>query len=221
MGKSTVKCKECGKEELVFNSRAKTYRYCSTKCMAKNYSLAKVNIGDRINNWVILEDIPTRKHNRSYIKVKCLCGSGIVTYINASHSKSKKHKGCEKCSRFQTSKGYQLISGQYWSTIRNSATTRNLEFNITMEYVWDLYIKQERKCNLSGMEIEFEPNSIHNRKIDNRTKKTASLDRIDSSLGYIEGNVQWVHKDINRMKNKYNNDYFIEICKKIWEKNSK
>jgi hypothetical protein len=46
---------------------------------------------------------------------------------------------------------------------------------------------------------------------------TASLDRIDSSKGYCEDNVQWVHKDINRMKNTFDQDYFISLCKLIAE----
>lgn len=45
------------------------------------------------------------------------------------------------------------------------------------------------------------------------------LDRIDSSKGYIEGNVQWVHKDVNMMKQNYSQKYFIEMCKKIYETN--
>ena len=47
----------------------------------------------------------------------------------------------------------------------------------------------------------------------------ASLDRIDSSKGYIEGNVQWVHQNINMMKNKFDNQYFIEMCKLITKNN--
>lgn len=42
-----------------------------------------------------------------------------------------------------------------------------------------------------------------------------SLDRIDSKKGYVVGNVQWVHKDINRMKNTFPQDYFIQVCKQI------
>lgn len=221
MGKSTVKCKECGKEEVVFNSRAKTYKYCSMRCMSKSFTSISFNIGDRINNWIILDDVITRKYGRAYVKAQCQCGSGIIKDVPIVHLETKKHKGCEKCSRFHTSKGYRLISGEYWSLIENSAKKRNIEFNITKEYVWELYVKQEGKCNLSGVDIEFEPNCVHNKKVDNRRKRTVSLDRINSSEGYVEGNVQWVHKDVNIMKNKYNNEYFIEICKKIWEKNSK
>jgi len=47
------------------------------------------------------------------------------------------------------------------------------------------------------------------------SKSTASVDRIDSNKGYIKGNVQFVHKDINLMKNVLNIEYFIEMCKKI------
>ena len=34
-------------------------------------------------------------------------------------------------------------------------------------------------------------------------KGTASLDRIDSTKGYVRGNIQWVHKDINWFKRDY------------------
>jgi hypothetical protein len=42
---------------------------------------------------------------------------------------------------------------------------------------------------------------------------------IDSYKGYIEGNIQWVDKHVNKMKNEFDQDYFIEICKKISQKN--
>ncbi len=42
-----------------------------------------------------------------------------------------------------------------------------------------------------------------------------SLDRKDSSLGYTVDNVWWVHKDINKIKWKFEFNYFKEICSKI------
>ena len=36
--------------------------------------------------------------------------------------------------------------------------------------------------------------------VGRKKERTASLDRIDSKLGYILGNIQWVHKQINEMK---------------------
>lgn len=48
---------------------------------------------------------------------------------------------------------------------------------------------------------------------------TASLDRIDSSKGYVEGNVHWVHKDINIMKWDFPLETFIKMCKFVAENN--
>ena len=93
---------------------------------------------------------------------------------------------------------------------REGKTKRDVPININPEYLWNLFIKQDRICILSGLDI----------RIDNTEKyNTASVDRIDNTKGYMEGNVQWVHKDINMMKRVYNQDYFIYLCKKITENN--
>jgi hypothetical protein len=47
------------------------------------------------------------------------------------------------------------------------------------------------------------------------SETTASLDRIDSSKGYIEGNLQWVHKDVNIMKMDLSQVEFIDYCVKV------
>jgi hypothetical protein len=50
-------------------------------------------------------------------------------------------------------------------------------------------------------------------------RKLITKDRIDSSKGYVVGNIQWVHKHINKMKNKYPQDHFIEMCRLVAENN--
>jgi hypothetical protein len=84
--------------------------------------------------------------------------------------------------------------------------------DISIEYAWNLFIYQDKTCKLSGLPI-----SIGNKPCSN----TASIDRIDSSLGYIEGNIQWIHKHVNFMKRTYSNEYFIEMCTKIANQNKK
>jgi hypothetical protein len=44
---------------------------------------------------------------------------------------------------------------------------------------------------------------------------TASIDRIDNAEGYLVGNVQLLHKDVNFMKHHFDQDYFIEVCNNI------
>jgi hypothetical protein len=81
-----------------------------------------------------------------------------------------------------------------------------------MEYLWELYEKQCGKCAITGIPIEFEkdkPNAPHE----------ASLDRIDSSMGYVIGNVQWVHRDVNFMKSDFTMEYFLSLCKLVSDRN--
>ena len=81
--------------------------------------------------------------------------------------------------------------------------------------MWQLYLKQNGKCNLTGWDIDFADGNKNHMK----GGTTASLDRIDSSKGYVENNVQWIHKDVNFMKQEFTQDYIIKICKAIAEKN--
>ena len=83
------------------------------------------------------------------------------------------------------------------------AEGRIVEHNITLRYIIDLYINQGGMCAISGLDLD---------------EDVMSLDRIDSSLGYIEGNIQWVHFDVNRMKSNLNEAYFIGLCKAIANK---
>lgn len=103
--------------------------------------------------------------------------------------------------------GHEKISGTYWGSIIRHATNRKLEFSITIEDGWNLYIKQNRKCALSGVDIYFGES--------NACPYTASLDRIDSNKGYTLDNVQWVHTKVNIMKNKFDQTEFIDFCSKI------
>ena len=59
------------------------------------------------------------------------------------------------------------------------------------------------KCALSGVDISIDYGG------------NASLDRIDSSLGYITGNVQWVDGKVNLAKRAMSDEEFIEMCKRV------
>jgi hypothetical protein len=110
-------------------------------------------------------------------------------------------------------KGTGEISGRLLTQIRNSAKIRDIPHNVSDKYLWNLFLKQNRKCALTGIELIFD-SSHHD-------KNTASLDRIDSSKGYIKDNVMWVHKDVNLMKHVFDLDYFIGLCGKIYERREK
>jgi len=97
------------------------------------------------------------------------------------------------------------MPGSWWSILERSARDRDILVFVTPLEAWGLFQKQEGVCALSGVSIDFDK------------PITASLDRIDSEKPYELVNLQWVHKDVNLMKNKFSQDYFIEMCKRISE----
>ena len=87
-----------------------------------------------------------------------------------------------------------------------------MECNITPEMAWGIFLKQERKCALTGLPLTFNSSS------DN-VDGNASLDRIDSSRGYIVGNVWWVDKRVNTIKWDLTLDNFLKVCKLVVDYN--
>lgn len=98
-------------------------------------------------------------------------------------------------------RGHEGISGVFLGYYQADAKRKGRVWDVTPEYLWSVWQAQEARCALTAIELTH--------------GKDASIDRIDSSLGYTPGNVQWVHRDVNRMKSDFDQDYFIEMCKKI------
>lgn len=172
-------------------------------------------IGQKFGDWeVISENI--EKYQRWYkFHVKCKCGN--EKFVPSNTLRTGKSTCCRKCGTDKNYKGVGNLSSTFFSRILEGARVRNIEVSITIEDILDLLEKQDYKCALSGIPLIMSK-SFSKDRTNQASSTTASLDRIDSSKGYILGNVQWVHKDINIMKNKFNNDYFIHVCKSVAEK---
>ena len=144
-------------------------------------------------------------------KHKCDCGK--IFNVNESNIVGGQEScGCLKRKFTSESKwkGCGEVSLDYFSNIKRGAEARGLEFNVDIEYLWELFLSQGGKCGLSGLEIKLSRNTKY-------YKATASLDRIDSNVGYVKNNLQWIHKDINKSKNNLNKDEYIKICSAIAE----
>ncbi len=108
-------------------------------------------------------------------------------------------------------KTFSFPTTRFWK-IRSTAKRKGIHFNITMPYLQTLFENQRGKCAYTGWDLTF---STYADTYDG----TASLDRIDSGVGYIVGNVQWVHKDINMMKQQYSNERFLVLCHAVAKNN--
>jgi hypothetical protein len=139
----------------------------------------------------------------------CLCDCGKHIVVKATNLKKRvKSCGCLKAIKFE---GYEGISGNLFCRYRLGAKTRDIIFDITPKDMWDKFVSQEGKCIISGVSIFL------NKTVS--SDRTASLDRIDSNVGYVLSNIQWVHKLVNTMKWNISCDQFIEWCKIIAQNN--
>lgn len=176
----------------------------------KYKKIYKSRIGQRFNKLVILgfdsyqvRQTPKRKTRRAIFRCACDCGQiKNVAYFNLQRMPNASCGCANSGSDSRCWKGFKEITGVKFNGYKWGAISRGLDFKISIEYVWDLYVQQKGKCMISGQSINLEHN-------------TASIDRVDSNIGYVIGNVQWVHRDINKMKNNLNEKLFIENCKKV------
>lgn len=137
---------------------------------------------------------------------ECLCDCGTKVYIKTQEWLSKMKKDCGKCTRNTTVEKYGDIPYSWFNRLGRAAKNRKLSFEITIEDVWNIYIKQNKKCAFTGDDVIFD--SV-------RGRQTASIDRIDSGLGYTKDNIQIIRKECNIMKQNYTDEFFISICKKV------
>jgi hypothetical protein len=156
----------------------------------------------------------------------CLCDCGNQCTRTGTSLIRSKNSNCGCFSLFGKNnplwKGSGDISASWFHNVieraasgRKSRNGIEKKLNITIDEIWELFLKQDKKCALTGLTLSFPIKNI----ATELKKSTASLDRIDSSKGYVLNNVQWVHKSINIMKNVYTQEHFIEMCKLVANKN--
>ena len=141
---------------------------------------------------------------------ECLCSCGRTKICRRSSLVCGNNISCGCANREPSIEG-ELVGNMpqwYYSRMKYRAKKKKIEFNITMSYLNSIYTG---KCALSGLDLVLSKTKYINKE----TITTASIDRIDSSKGYIEGNVQWIHKDINSMKMNIDQDKFIEYCRLV------
>lgn len=78
-----------------------------------------------------------------------------------------------------------------------------LEYNLTLEYIKELLLKQEYKDYYTGQVPE--------------NYEDYSIDRIDSNLGYIEGNIVITTNRVNVMKNDMSTEEFKKLISDIYK----
>lgn len=179
---------------------------------------AKIDINKKYGKLQPIKRINMQYKGKTRAGWLCSCDCGNVVKIREDSIISGRTNTCgcgvgligNKSPKWE---GYEEISGSHLLKIKRGAAKRSIKFNISIEDIWDKFIQQNRKCKLTNLDIYFAKTSRD--KFRNET--TASLDRIDSNLDYDIDNVQWVHRDINKMKWELKEDYFVQMCGLVYK----
>ena len=187
---------------------------CTSKCVWNHLRQHNINqrsrrydiIGKQFGKLVVLSMSPNHNYRSRASRWICKCDCGNEKEISGQKLITHRVKSCGCLARTSSNfSGHGSLSGKYWGHTQKGARERNLEFSITIKQAWDMFQKQNGKCALSGLPIEIKRCSVH----------TASLDRIDSSAGYTLDNIQWVHKDVQKLKNNFPEERLFFLCEKI------
>lgn len=98
------------------------------------------------------------------------------------------------------------------SRLRNLCTkakSRTKEFNLVEADLLVLWDKQNGRCAYTKLPLLATANQFN----------TVSLDRVDSSKGYVVGNIQLVCAAINKMKQEYSEEMFVLFCLLVTQNN--
>ena len=202
-------------------------------------------IGNKYHDWTILTFLEGKRSSgkvkgisktqvRWFYLCRCVCGSSHR--VCWSDIQSNKSKRCIQCnintnilnsqlgvSRNGSSnsnyKGTKDIPSSYFHQLKLGAKTRDLIFRLSLQDLQHIWDAQKGLCKLTGLPLTFEStqetNSVHDISLK------ASLDRINSTDGYVLGNVAWVSKTVNLCKQQLTLEAFINLSKLISEYNKR
>ena len=172
----------------------------------------KIHIGKRFGLLVIKEILPSKSSSLNSLykfRCKCKCDCGKKDKItNLYHILSGHIKSCGCSKKNAKIDEYSKFRIFIYRILRNE-----MEKDIDVKYLKKLWTKQNGKCAYTNIEMTLA--ECNSRKTGAYNPYQASLDRIDSSKGYLKGNVEFVCVLINYAKNSFSKEQVKEFLSKI------
>lgn len=138
-----------------------------------------------------------KKGRKNYCNLSCAGSSKEnIKHIKSVTDISNLNKGGKKKDEYSNFREYLRRSNR-----------RNHEVSINEKDIKNIWDKQKGICAYSGVLLKLTTPG------PNDQIYTASLDRIDSSLGYVVGNIQFISVMMNHMKNNMTHEKMLEALK--------
>lgn len=165
--------------------------------------------GDIVSDWTLESYV--KRNRKGYWVCRCKCGE--INTIEVSSLNRGGSSSCRVCAMKKT-RDERIVPAHYWLKLTTNAERRLIQVSVSHEDVETLLTDQKHLCALTGWRIGFGRGRTKDGKhSDGET--TASLDRIDSSKPYEAGNIQWVHKDVQNMKQSFTEERLKVLCRAI------
>jgi hypothetical protein len=218
-------CKKCYTEERK-NVNYKVLEKICTKCFKNKdilqFGVLKHSKDGKHSHCMECRSLSRKKLNYDVnitdkICLKCNIKKDITKFHKDKSSTNGVQTYCIDCQKqisikYYINGGKELFFKKLFKDLKNNAIKRNIEVNINLQDIINVFESQNGKCNLSGIDLTtlYIPgsgkwNNIHN----------ASIDRINSKKGYYPDNIQIICSMINIMKWDLDQDDFIKLCQTI------
>jgi len=202
--------------------------------------------GSRYGNWLLLsisdcKRYPNKKGSRNSNTViwyySCRCDCGTISRVSWTDIGSGKSTQCREChlhkyilnsqkgiknfgKKNPNYRGSENIPHIWLSRAKKNAEIRSLPFEITLSDMQRKWDEQKGLCFYSGLPLSFSKDGTM-KDTNIHLSLTASLDRLDSSIGYFPHNIAWTSKTINRVKMNLPHETFLKMCEIVFKHNTK
>lgn len=136
------------------------------------------------------------------------------TYICSVCKKYKTASEFPKCSRNKYRNCLNCTCKKCFKDIYGKNRRQVKEIDITLEYLKQLWNKQEGKCALTNFPMSYQQSK------GKRNPYSLSIDKIDPNKGYEVGNVQFVCFAANMMKGELSLSELKKFCQAIIKNNN-
>lgn len=103
---------------------------------------------------------------------------------------------------------------RYRVTSKGNRRVKSLGTDLDVAYLRRVWRAQDKVCPITGWRLRL-PRSTRGWDADIPRHRRASLDRIDSRLGYVRGNVRFVSVMVNNAKNDFTDTELLDFCRAV------